>query len=363
MINIGAIIHGNRNNNISVTKINIDENDAHKIMSISSKDDIIRIMSNLSIRDNNDTGIYLLTMSYLLNAHKAFDILIDEFGVDINSPIFKGVGINGCDLTILNIERGDITKEMEEILLKHIHRFKFIENKDVRGFTPIFIASNNGNIRLANVLIGLKPNLNITDIYGSTPLKYALIRNDYDMAKLLLENGSDPNTLVRIPGGYMVTHLYSYILSNIYRGLDFDILLLMIIHGAKLFSIEFLLNKNKYYSPCVLDAISECIENEESLSRYVCSRKLYNKSFSRLLRTAIFTKNFYRENTIQDVIINFRSRRNSSTRDFVSSISMIFNSIVDNIKHDDIYNDINIMNMDLYNQSDRIKFLRYKMCL
>ncbi|MEM4385536.1 MAG: ankyrin repeat domain-containing protein [Candidatus Anstonellales archaeon] len=367
MINIGAIFHGNNYGNILTTKIDIDENEANKIMSINSKDDIIRIIPNIHKEGDNNGSVYLLTKSYLLNAHRAFDILIDEFGVDINSPVFKGIGINGCDLTIFNIERGDITKEMEEVLLKHIHKFKFIENRDVRGFTPIFIASNNGNIRLANVLIKLKPDLNILDIYGNTALMYALNRCDYNMVKLLLENGSDPNIFVVDMSGYKVSHLYKYIMFKIGNKVninDIDIILLMLAYGAKLFSIEFMLDKLKSYDSCILmDIISMCIENEEWLARYVCSRKLYDKKFVKLLRTAMFSKSFSKENAINDIIINFRGTRRSSARYFVTLMGMILNSIIDDIQYNDTYSDINTIMMDLYYRYDIVKFFRYKMCL
>ena len=68
---------------------------------------------------------------------------------------------------------------------------------DTNGRTPLFLASINQvnrNIENINFLLSKGANINQVDINNRTPLMEAIIRQDVDMCKILLQRGADYKT-------------------------------------------------------------------------------------------------------------------------------------------------------------------------
>lgn len=337
--------------------INISNRD----MAIFELDDIDLIKKSIDnyVIDNkyvNHLNIYeyLLVKSYIANAHKFFDMLIEVFGVDINTPVFKGLGYHGNDLTIFNIcKNTKTTKEMADILGKHISKFKYINNCDPRGNSPIIIACMNSDIELARVLLKAKPDINMLNTYKLSPLGYAIHKGNYYLTKLLLDNGADPNLKIYCRDmEENTTHLAYYIINNMSStNIDLDLVLLMIAYGAKIMDLSMLAFAIFSNGPA-LDAISLCIDYEEDLaeslggyySRYV---------FKNVIRSAMFKDSYEKNIDINKMIISI-SKEFPDDIEFSMAISMILNSIVDNI------DDIDISKLRKIGKN-KIKILKYKL--
>lgn len=66
-------------------------------------------------------------------------------------------------------------------------------NTAPQGTPLICLAAANGHSAVINILLEYKANPNAQDTEGNTPIIHAIINNDTDMAKQLLQNGADPN--------------------------------------------------------------------------------------------------------------------------------------------------------------------------
>ncbi|MEM4385309.1 MAG: ankyrin repeat domain-containing protein [Candidatus Anstonellales archaeon] len=319
--------------------INISNRD----MAIFELDDIDLIKKSIDsyVIDNkyvNHLNVYeyLLVKSYIANAYKFFDILIEVFGVDINTPIFKGIGYHGDDLTIFNIcKNTKTTKEMAAILWKHIDKFKHINNRDPRGNSPIIIACLNSDIELVKVLLKAKPDLNILNTYRLSPLGYAIYRGDYYITKLLLDNGADPNLKVYCKNmEENVTHLAYYIINNMSSvNIDLDLVLLMIAYGAKIMDLS-ILAFGIFSTGPALDAIALCIDYEEDLAESL-GRYYSRYVFKNVIRSAMFKDNYDKNIDINEMI-NDMNKEFPDDIEFSMAISMVLNSIVDDIGNVDL---------------------------
>ncbi|MEM4385540.1 MAG: ankyrin repeat domain-containing protein [Candidatus Anstonellales archaeon] len=334
---------------------------SNKDMALFELDDIDLIKDNINnyIIDNKyvdhlNVYEYLLVKSYIANAHKFFDILIEVFGVDINTPIFRGLGYYGDDLTIFNICKNvDTTKEMADILEKHIVKFKYINNRDPRGNTPILIACMNSDIELVKVLLKAKPDLNILNIYKSSPLSYAVSSGNYYITRLLLDNGADPNLKIycrEIEDN--VTHLAYYIINNMSSvNIDFDLVLLMIAYGAKIMDLSMLTFAIFSTGPA-LDAIALCIDYEEDLVGYLSG--CYNRFiFKNIIRYVVFKDGYDKNIDINEVIKDI-NKEFTDDNEFYMAISAIMNSLIDHIDN------INLRKLRRISKN-RIKILKYKL--
>src|SRR6266540_1982963 len=70
------------------------------------------------------------------------------------------------------------------------------DNVNVRGAagqTLLHDAVGKSNAHAVRLLLGLGADVDAVSAEGNTPLVYAASRYNYDMAKLLLEAGADPN--------------------------------------------------------------------------------------------------------------------------------------------------------------------------
>ena len=64
---------------------------------------------------------------------------------------------------------------------------------DDHGCTPLHIIAQNGNVKIAELLIKAGVNTNTKDKKGSTPLHYAAEAGNDDIMELLIRAGADKN--------------------------------------------------------------------------------------------------------------------------------------------------------------------------
>ena len=104
--------------------------------------------------------------------------------------------INSQGLTPLMKAIIDEYTDIVHVLLK----YKADPNQTVsilNEATPLYVASQNGNIKIVKLLLSHKANPNIaikstTDNNGSTPLFMAAQNGHHEIVKLLLTHGADP---------------------------------------------------------------------------------------------------------------------------------------------------------------------------
>jgi len=93
------------------------------------------------------------------------------------------------------------------------------------GWTPLMIAAAEGNEKIASVLIGSGASVDAKNKLGRTSLMFASNYGYYSIAKMLLENGANPDLIPNDKDGWP-----SIIVAS-YKGYD-DIVSLLLSHGA-----------------------------------------------------------------------------------------------------------------------------------
>ncbi|WP_342263417.1 ankyrin repeat domain-containing protein [Spiroplasma endosymbiont of Clivina fossor] len=63
--------------------------------------------------------------------------------------------------------------------------------QDINGYTPLYCAILQENIEFVRLLLDRGANINIQDINDKTPLYYALRNRDIEFIKFLLDNGAN----------------------------------------------------------------------------------------------------------------------------------------------------------------------------
>lgn len=136
-------------------------------------------------------------------------------------------------------DSGDTAKGKKPVSAYYFHGAKLMG-----GMSPLLYAARQGNIQAAEALIAGGANVNETSGSEHTaPLLIAIDNGHYDMAKVLLEHGADPN----IPNDFGVTPLYDTVdvkwapkewspepLVTEQKTSELDLLKLLIAHGANL---------------------------------------------------------------------------------------------------------------------------------
>lgn len=106
--------------------------------------------------------------------------------------------------------------------------------------TPLHVAVDQGNLALAKFLLENKADVNSLNRKGGAPLAIAVEKGDLDLAKLLLDHGADVNTNNRpiewryfvFDDGYYGTPLHLTVNYN--YDTCFDMAKLFLEHGADL---------------------------------------------------------------------------------------------------------------------------------
>lgn len=90
---------------------------------------------------------------------------------------------------VFEIARNGTAQQMDSIYTKNP---KMIDIKSERGFTPIILASYQGNVSVVGYLLGKKVNINEISPMG-TPLMAAVVKNNVQITQMLLEAKANPN--------------------------------------------------------------------------------------------------------------------------------------------------------------------------
>ncbi|KTD05439.1 ankyrin repeat-containing protein H [Legionella gratiana] len=110
-----------------------------------------------------------------------------------------------------------------------------LDDIDEYGFTPLIESAITRQIEIAEQLIVRKVDVNKADVTGRTPLHWAVDNNDVAFARLLLNNGADPNAYTR--------NGLSVLVYPVLRGQDV-LKHLLYNYGAKLdFALDFINGK------------------------------------------------------------------------------------------------------------------------
>jgi hypothetical protein len=137
----------------------------------------------------------------------------DELDLRIENLVSKGVNLDettsgdGCGYTAIHFAAWDNKIDILEYLLKEGANPDFVATED--GLTPLYLACVSGNRESVITLLKYKANPNILingsgieglkgfyNEQGGTALRAALVNFHFDIALLLLENGSDISELL-----------------------------------------------------------------------------------------------------------------------------------------------------------------------
>ena len=142
-----------------------------------------------SRHDGNNLLLQLVHHNYYIEILKMF---IDDFGLDINTICPDNFFIRRTILHEAAAFRGDDNFQMFEFILEHGAN---INNIDGDGRTPLWCALSSSKINFANVLLKMKPTINVkyADKFGNTILHMGSLAGHFILVKILLEYNADVN--------------------------------------------------------------------------------------------------------------------------------------------------------------------------
>ncbi len=193
--------------------------------------------AKLDVANRFDTSLLIIAVS---NEDKWTVQFLLEKGVDVNhknnhgytavyySGIFKSREIyellknNKAEIdfkTSLIWNEFNITKKCIQENPELAHQ------KDADGWTPLMVASKNGNYDAVKFLIENKVNINEKNKFQGTALMHAALEGYYEIAKLLIENGANVNDK---------GHLDDYVIIWAVRSHKLNIVKLIVENGANI---------------------------------------------------------------------------------------------------------------------------------
>lgn len=90
---------------------------------------------------------------------------------------------------VFDIARKGTVQQMDSLFVSNA---KILEAKSPQGFTPIILASYQNNVEVVAYLLSKKVNINDVSPMG-TPLMAAVVKNNQEIAKMLLDANADTN--------------------------------------------------------------------------------------------------------------------------------------------------------------------------
>ena len=106
----------------------------------------------------------------------------------------KGGGYDLVDELVRVISTTKLSREERYNQVKQILETNVDLNKtDKRGFTPLYVASDEGYVEVVRLLLDRGADVNKTDKYGYTPLHVASFMGYVEVVRLLLDRGADVN--------------------------------------------------------------------------------------------------------------------------------------------------------------------------
>ncbi len=133
-----------------------------------------------------------------------------------------------------------------------------LEVRNQRGWTPLVIATEQGNVVIASLLVakGADVNARSTSIQGSTALCFAAQRGDTALLELLLKRGADINARSKNGG----TALCSAVDSK-----QEAAILFLIARGAKIDQLAYMNDQGRLFTPLILAATEGDMKTAELL--------------------------------------------------------------------------------------------------
>lgn len=139
---------------------------------------LVKHDADVNLRSDDD----LAALNYAINkSHKDFVKFLIKSGADVNAsdnPLF---------IALQNQNNSEIVDE----LIKGGAR---VNSRHGDGWTPLMIASHNGNVKVIEVLLSHDAHVNAKSDKGYTPL-YLALHNNNVAAKVLIENGASSRGL------------------------------------------------------------------------------------------------------------------------------------------------------------------------
>ncbi|MGL5743162.1 MAG: Dot/Icm T4SS effector AnkH/LegA3 [Legionella sp.] len=130
---------------------------------------------------------------------------------------------------------GDIISRKMPEFEAYIRSGQSLDDIDEYGFTPLIECAITRQVKISEQLLLRKVDVNKADVTGRTPLHWAVDNNDVALARLLLDNGADPNAYTR--------NGLSVLVYPVLRGQD-TLKHLLYHYGAKLdFALDFINGK------------------------------------------------------------------------------------------------------------------------
>ncbi len=150
----------------------------------------------------------------LFGLHSTVKFLVIEHSQDVHSQDVDG------KLTPLHLASGEGHVEVARVLVQHSADARALDNN---GSTPLHYVSRNGNVDLARFLIDHGADATAQDKNGSTPLHRASRSGNVDLVRFLIEHGADATA----QGKSGLTPLHRASLSG-----NVDLVRLLVEHGA-----------------------------------------------------------------------------------------------------------------------------------
>lgn len=102
---------------------------------------------------------------------------------------FFGINFSFAQEDIFKIARTGSVLELQSLFQKNP---ELLDKKDTNGFTPLILATYNGNLQVANFLIDHTTEINYNAPMG-TALMAAVVKQEKDLIQHLLEKNASPN--------------------------------------------------------------------------------------------------------------------------------------------------------------------------
>ena len=158
-----------------------------------------------AVYDNGQTKLYQAAMNGRVIAEKILEMRAANPNKKEFKPIFD-------KMKLINAVRKNDIKEVKALLNDGYDNSRLLMMVDEDGNSPLYHAVLMDNLEIAKILIEAGANVNAENGRKDTPLHMASSKATLGMAKLLLQNKANPNATDE--GGYTPLHWVALTMSN-----------------------------------------------------------------------------------------------------------------------------------------------------
>ena len=191
--NINDILTEDSNKKISV--INFGTETKH---STTYQNNLIQDMINNSNKKNTNNVNMEIEENYLkLNNHSFHDSFVNK-SQSLNNKNRNNISNENLYRNyLLMSKKGDKDKFLEELgkILSLPQNLSNINFRDENGYSALHYSCDQGNLKIAEILVNANSNLNIRTNSYMTPLHLSTKRGFFDITKLLIEHGANINVI------------------------------------------------------------------------------------------------------------------------------------------------------------------------